>query len=53
MPTQTAKHICNSHKPTLKPKIAKELICFPTLFADLKKQNQDSAIMKIKELETN
>jgi len=33
MPAHTAKHICNSHKPTLKPKIAKELVCLPTLFA--------------------
>lgn len=31
MPTQTAKHICNSHEPTLNPKIAKELGCLPPL----------------------
>ncbi len=30
--THTARHICNSHKPTLKPKIAKEIVCLPTLF---------------------
>lgn len=23
----SAKHICNSHEPTLNPKIAKELAC--------------------------
>jgi len=34
-----AKHICNSHQPTLKPKIAKELVCLPPPFADPKKQN--------------
>ncbi len=28
--TLTVKHICNSHKPTLRPKIAKELT-MPTL----------------------
>lgn len=27
-PTHTYKHICNSHKPTRKPKIAKELASF-------------------------
>ena len=27
-PTHTYKHICNSHKPTQRPKIAKELVCF-------------------------
>jgi len=32
----TAKHIFNSHKPTLKPKIAKELVCLPMLFATRK-----------------
>jgi hypothetical protein len=42
-PAHTVKHICNSHKPTLKPKIAKELACFPTLFCRPEKQNQDSA----------
>jgi len=47
-PPHTAKHICNSHEPTLKPKIAKELVCLPSLFADPKKQNQDSAKFKIK-----
>ena len=26
MPTHKAIHICNSHKPTLKPKIAKEYV---------------------------
>ena len=26
MPTQKAIHICNSHKPSLKPKIAKEYV---------------------------
>jgi hypothetical protein len=31
----------------LKPKIAKELVCLPTLFCHLKKQNQDSAKFKI------
>ena len=29
MPTLTYKHIYNSHKPTRKPKIAKELVSFP------------------------
>jgi len=32
MPAHTAKHICNSHKPMIKPKIAKEPVCLPTLF---------------------
>lgn len=41
-PTHTAKHICNSHKPKLKPKIAKELVCFPALFCRPEKQNQVS-----------
>ena len=27
-PTHTYKHICNSHKPTHRPKIAKELVSF-------------------------
>ena len=27
-PTHTYKHICNSHKSTHRPKIAKELVCF-------------------------
>lgn len=45
----TAKHNCNSHKPTLRPKIAIELICFPTLFCRPEKQNQVSA--KIENLE--
>lgn len=40
MPTHTAKHICNSHKPAHKSKIAKELVCFPTLtLPTLKKLN--------------
>jgi hypothetical protein len=42
-PTHAAKHICNSHKPTLKPKIAKELVCLPTLFCRPEKQNLNSA----------
>jgi hypothetical protein len=42
-PAHTVKHICNSQKPTLKPKIAKELVCFPTLFCRPEKQNQVSA----------
>ena len=42
-PDHTVKHICNSHKPTLKPKIAKELNCFPSLFCRPEKQNQVSA----------
>jgi hypothetical protein len=42
-PAHTVKHICNSHKPTLKPKIAKELVCFPALFFLPKKQNLVSA----------
>ena len=46
MPLHTAKHICNSHEPTLKPKIAKELACFPTLFCRPEKQNQVSAKIK-------
>jgi len=37
IPTHTAKHIYNSHKPTLKPKIVKELVCLPSFFADPKK----------------
>ena len=37
--THIAKHICKSHKPTHMPKIAKELVCLPTLFADQRKQN--------------
>ncbi len=43
LPSHTAKHICNSHKPTLKPKIAKELACLPTLFCRPEKQNRGSA----------
>ncbi len=43
MPAHTAKHICNSHKPTRRPKIAKELVCFPSLFCRPEKQNQVSA----------
>ena len=39
-PTHTAKHICNSHKPTLIPKIAKELVCLPSLLLPTPKQNQ-------------
>ena len=31
-PAHTVKHICNSHKPTLRPKITKELAYFPSLF---------------------
>ena len=42
-PTHAAKHICNSHMPTLKPKIAKELVCLPTLFCRPGKQNLASA----------
>jgi len=42
----SAKHICNSHKPMLKPKIAKELVCLPSLFCRRKKQNWGSAILK-------
>ncbi len=42
-PAHTVKHICNSQKPTLKPKIAKELACFPSLFCRPEKQNQGSA----------
>ncbi len=42
LPSHTAKHICNSHKPKLKPKIAKELVCFLSLFCQHLKQNQVS-----------
>ena len=38
--TLTAKHICNSHKPNCKPKIAKELVSLPPLtFPTFKKLN--------------
>jgi len=47
-PAHTSKHICNSHKPALKPKIAKELACLPPLFCRPEKQNQDSTKLKIK-----
>ena len=30
--TPKAIHICNSHEPTLKPKISKELVFLPILF---------------------
>lgn len=46
--THTAKNICNSHEPILKSKIAKELVCLPTLFCRPEKQNQDSTKLKIK-----
>jgi hypothetical protein len=42
-PAHTVKHICNSHKPTHKPKIAKELVSLPSLFLPTRKQNQVSA----------
>lgn len=35
-PAHTARHNCNSHKPTHRPKIAIEPVCFPSLFADPK-----------------
>ena len=36
MPAHTAKHICNSHKPTHKQKLQKSLsVCHP-IFADPK-----------------
>ena len=43
MPVHRAKHICNSHEPPHKPKIAKELVSFPTHFCRPRKQNRDSA----------
>jgi len=46
--THTAKHICNSHKQTHRPKIAKELVCLPTLtLPTLKKLN----LLKTKKIE--
>lgn len=44
------KHICNSHKLTHYPKIAKELVCLPPLFCRLEKQNLD--ITKIENIMT-
>ncbi len=39
MPTLKAIHICNSHQPTLKPKIAKEYV-----FANADKRTKKSTI---------
>lgn len=39
MPTLKAKHICNSHQPTRKPKIAKEYV-----FANADRQTKKSTI---------
>jgi hypothetical protein len=46
-PAHTVKHICNSHKPTTEPKIAKELACFPSLFFAHPK-NKIGSVLKLK-----
>jgi len=42
----TAKHICNLHEPTLKPKIEKKgVVILPTMTLPIRKQNlKDSEI---------
>ena len=40
MPPHTTKNIYNSHKPRLEPKIAKEIVCLPTLFCLRRKTKQ-------------
>ncbi len=45
-PVCTTKHIRNSHKPMLKPKITKEFVCLPTLFSRPERQSLDNAKLK-------